>query len=398
MALTNEVYHWLGVTDSNDDGPAVSIDPTQPFTIGPDIWMYEKEKNQLLAWVMKNAKYDPTDTIMFGHLERPELPNWVQYDGTTETTQGVTSLTFVNGATRLSKYSRISTPNGEVILFTADFASTHVSAGVARNQGTPGTPFLNKGDWCKIITPGIPEGSDMGKGPQGGVVFKNFYTGIVEWPVEMTASKAAEKANGARSNDPFKDALGFAWEQSQDQMQADFLWGAGQLDLTTHAYAQHTPTGLDSWIETNVWEVDGVLSRLDFWDIIAEWAMNTPEGGAIVASRQLLISLNNIAFQKVTYNQDFKSDGININSFTIPGVGTIDILVSSVLSEAPHVMGNMYLIPKKGISYRPLRSREVSYSPVVRDEKDVKAGHIHGEYGWEYFGEEKFGKVTGMNF
>ncbi len=398
MANPKDVYQWLGMTDTDDYGPAVSIDPTQPFEIGPNIWKYKRMKHPFLSWMMKKAKHDPTKSIVFGHLEKPDLPSWIQFTGTTETVQGTTGLVFEDGETRLSKYSRIRTESDEVIHFTADFVATDTSAGCTRNVGTSGTPFLVKGEWCKIIPPGIPEGSDMGKGPQGGKVYKKFYTGIVEWPVEMTGSKAAERANGADTNDPFKEALGDALGQAQDQEESDLIWGAGHIDNSNHTYSLHTSTGLKTWIETNVWDVDGTITRLDFWDIIAEWYDKNPEGGAIVASGQLLRLLNNIAFQKVQYNQDLKSDGLNINSFTVPGVGTVDILKCDLLGQSIATMGTVLLIPATGHSYRPLIGREVGYKPVVRDEKDVKAGHIHGERGWEFFGEERFGIVNGLEF
>jgi hypothetical protein len=68
-------------------------------------------------------------------------------------------------------------------------------------------------------------------------------------------------------------------------------------------------------------------------------------------------------------------------------------------------MGTILFLPKvadkQGIDYRPLignENRDIAYLPVDRPEVDLKEGTIFGEYGWEYWGEERFAVATGVEF
>jgi len=405
MALPKDVTQYMGITDTEDRLTA-TLDPTQPFEIGAEIYRWNPNEHQLLAWVMRNARRKPTVASRFGHVEKSHLPNWVKYIGNEsdgayadESSQQTTGLHFENGNSRLTLYSRLRTPHGEVIELSADMATTtDVTAGVIRNLGTSGTPLLKVGDWCKIISPGVPEGADMGEGPQQTGVYKTFRTGIIDHPVQMTGTRAAEKFI---DGDPFVQALKDAWEASEDQLESAILFSAHKEDTTTFTYPLHTFTGMETFISTNVWAIDGVMSRMDFWDIIATWHKYYKGKGAVVCSGELVQLINTWAFHKVLYNQDLKKDGINISQIVTPAKADLDLVQCDLLGQEGNLQGMMLLLPADKIDYRPLignQNREIAYLPVDRDEKDLKEGHIFGEVGFEYRGEQNFGLVTGIEF
>lgn len=404
MALPKDITYILGVRDTADQS-SQSINPKQPFAISTDIYKYNPNSHQLLSWLMKTARYKPTRTHKFFHMETAPLPGWVKYTGADESSQGVTGLAIDTGGARLSKGCRIRwSRTGEITRLTADM-STNSTQGVTRNFGTDGTPFLKNGDLGKLLPMAKTEGDLMGKGMTAGEVVKSFTTGIVEWAVQMTGTQAAE---GNVDGDQFANALADAWDQSKDQLEADVVLGGAVEDDSSYTYPMHTSEGLLNWISTNVYALQGTLSRMDLWDMLAEWRTFNKMGGAILTSHAIITLMNTWAFQKVIYNQNLTKDGINIQQITCPS-GTFDLIDCDLFNQENYLRGTMLFLPnvgksgkaRQGIDYRPLigvKNRDIAYKPVERDEYDLDEGHIFGELGWEFWGEERFMAASGIEF
>lgn len=396
----SDITYKLGVRDTAD-ASSVSIDPKQPFQIGSEIYKLDPVKHQLLAWVMKKARYRPTGTKKFGHMSKAPLPNFVTYSGANESTQAVTGLTFTNGSTRLTTAFRLyNTRTGEIIRLNAVMSGNNTQ-GVTRNFGTSGTPLLKTGDKFKILTPAHTEGRTMGLGITGGEIYESFATEIVDWPVQLTGTKAAERNVDGSA---FENALADAWEASADQMEATLVFGAKVEDDSTYTYPMHTSEGLVNWISTNVWTLDGWITRMQLWSILAEWKNMNKNGGALVCSGAFISMVNSWAFSKVIYNQDLQKDGISIQQIECPA-GKFDLIETDLFNADPYLEGTVLLLPNpkrgQGIDYRPLigeENREIGYMPVNREEVDLKEGVIFGEYGYEFWGEEQFGVISGIEF
>lgn len=397
----SDITYKLGVRDTAD-ASSVSIDPKQPFEISKDIYRLAPNKHQLLAWVMKKARTMPTGSHKFGHLSKAPLPTYVTYSGSDETSsQATTGLTITLGSTRLdTAYRLYNTRTGEIIRLNAAMSGNNTGA-VDRNFGTSGAPYLLNGDKLKLLTPAHPEGRTMGKGLTGGEIYESFTTEIVDWPVQLTGTKAAERNTDGSA---FANALSDSWESSADQMESTLLLGAKVEDDSSYTYPMHASQGLLNWISSNVWSLDGWLTRMELWSILAEWKTRNKEGGAIGCSGAVINMINSWAFNKVVYNQDLVADGIDIQTFTCPA-GTFDLVEIDLLNGDPYLEGTILLLPNpakgQGIDYRPLigeENRDIGYKPVNRDEIDMKEGVIFGEYGYEFWGEEQFGVINGLEF
>lgn len=401
MAKISEIIHAMGIRDTADRLD-ISINSLQPFIIGRDIYRYNPNQQQLLSWVMSKGRSRKTETHIFGHNEKAPLPNWVTYSGADETSQEVTGLTFTNGATRLTQFSRVHVARtGENIYLTAAMSGNDTGA-VTRNFGTSGTPLLRRDDRCKIMFPLKEEAADMGQGLTGGNVWKPFNTSIIENPVQLSGTKAAERHI---DGDPFLNALSDTWELTQDQLESCLLLGA-KVEDDSGTHPLHSSEGLLNYITTNVTAMSGYMTRMDMWDLLAEWKLWNKLGGAIVASGQFIQMVNTWAFGKVIYNQDLQKDGIAIAQVVTPAFPNgIDLVEVDLLSQEHHLMGLALMLPNphkgQGIDYRPLignDNRDIAFIPVNRDEKDVTEGKIFGEFGYEFWGEERFKVITGMEF
>jgi len=397
LSLPNAVTYTRDLRDSSDE-----ISQARPLAIGENIWINDPNENKLLSRIMRTAGNQAVDQVTFGHLEDAPNANWVTYSGADETSsQATTGLAITGVGSRCAEGTRlVNARNKEVIRLTADAASANVTAAVARNFGRGvSTDYLLNGDKLFIIPPAMYEGFTMGKGLTNAKVYKSFNTGILSYPVRITGTEGATKQRGGS---PFERGLFKSWKQSKDQMEAELLYGSGTLDTTTYAQSMHAATGLYDVIETNVFTIGGTLSRRDLWDILTEVSLLNKMGMMIVCSQFMKNLIAEWALELVEYVQGTDVDGIEIDKVKTP-VGTFEIVVVDFLNQEEHLMGDIFLIPSDpAIDYVHLeangRNRDIAYKPVDREEVDQDEGHIMGEYGWEYYLEEKFAYITGIEF
>jgi hypothetical protein len=385
----------MDTRDSSDE-----ISQGKPLEISDKIWMNDPRENQALGWVLRQGVKNSTANHAFGHLEDVPFPNWVKYTGAADATETVTGLVFADAGNRLTAYSRImNARTGEVLLFTADFASATTSGAVDRAWGQTWSSAmdLRPDDKFLILTPNQYEGFTTGEGMTNTKVYKSFVTEIVDWAVRVTDTEYAEKARGGN---PFAYALKKAWKAAKDQMESGLIFGAKAETTIASGEPIRASEGLLNYVSTNVWAVDGYMTRQDFWDILAEWTVLNKNGGAVFCSKAFRHMVTNWAMQKTQYNQDTKKDGMEILQVITPD-GTFDLVELDVFNQHPDLMGRVLLVPYGQIEYRPLigaKDLDVRYYPIQRDEVHVEEGEIYGEYGWEFFQEELFGSISGIEF
>jgi hypothetical protein len=72
-----------------------------------------------------------------------------------------------------------------------------------------------------------------------------------------------------------------------------------------------------------------------------------------------------------------------------------------LFDQESYLMGTMFMIPPGQIEYHWLSHYEdlnIRYNPIARDEVHAKEGEIYGVYGWEFYEEEMFATVNGLEF
>lgn len=395
MALPNAVTYTRQVRDTSD-----GISQGKPLAISDKIWINDPNENKALGWVMSQGIKESTDEHVFGHLEDAPFPNWVTYVGPDETgSQDTSDLAITGVMARCAAGQRLYNPrSGETMRLTVDPASANVATTVARNFGTGvATSYLLNGDKLLMLPPAHYEGFTTGLGMTNSRVFKSFNTSIVSYPVRVTDTEYAEKARGGN---PFTRALNKSWKQAKDQMEAELIFGSKVADSSTYTQNMHTSEGLLNYISTNVWALNGTMSRSDLWDILAEWTMFNKKGGAIFCSKYFIHMVANWAFTKVTYDQGTKIDGMSIAQVQTPD-GIFDLIEVDMFNQEVTLAGTVLFVPSGQVKYRPLvgdLDLDIAYSPISRDEVHQQEGEIYGEYGWEFYQEEMFGVVTGLQF
>jgi hypothetical protein len=383
------------------DFTALSIDPAKPYELGPGLWRNKPHINVALSWAMQNGGSEKTVNHLFGHFEKPPLPNWVEYIGPDETsTQDTTSVKFRDALLRLTAGTRMFNPRTEEIIkvkvigTVADTAETLI-----RNYGRgSATDYLLTGDLLLILPPSLAQGFTVGKGQTGSKEFKQFATGIVDWPVDLTNTEAAEFDV---TGDPFQMALDDAWMQAKHQLESDLLFGA-KTTLTDSGDTEpsHTSEGLTNYISTNVWIASYNFSWQDFKDALMEWQMIAKTPGVLMTSKAVIYWLASLKEGSVRTSQEDLGIGTKVQYVITPD-GEYPLLEVEAMNEHPLLAGTIVGVPNGHIKYRPLIGHdnlEISYLPRNNDDVMRKQGHIYGEAGWEFMLEETFLLVKNIRF
>jgi hypothetical protein len=375
----------------------------KPLMIGDKHWMLDPDANQGYSWLMANGlPAQPVYNHTFGHLEDAAFPNWVVYTGATETTQAVTGLTIDNVYERCANGQVLmNARTKELMRLTADPASADTTSTVARCHGRGvATDYLVQGDRLLLLTPQMAEGFTTGKPISGVGVYKSFTTGIVSYPVSATYTEESEKYYTGLT--PFERDLAKAWVQFNAQAGHSALFGGQVEHASTYGLNYHTVTGLYDFITTNVFSVDGTLGRMDLLDILLEWSQFYRGKAAILCSAAFKAMVTEWAYGQMLYDQDAKTLGMNIENINLGGK-IFSLIEVDMLSQDPELMGIAFLCPAGRFQFHPLNDKAgitntVHYHPIDRDEVHSKEGEITGEFGYEFFEEETWGLITGVDF
>jgi hypothetical protein len=393
MSTPKDVTYVRGYKDTAD-----TISSEKEIAIGRQIWMYDPNTNQALRSALRSGTTEDTPNHVFYDLHDAPFANWVEYAGAVESTQAATGVVLASGhGARVTTGSRIYWPRIEEVIRLDAAMSTDTTAGVSRNfgRGNASTSLLRPGDKGLIIAPSFEQGFTMGSGLANAMVVKTRYTSIVSWPVQVTDTEDAEIA---RAGNPFKRALKKAIKQSKDQMEGELLLSGYKVDSSTYTHPLTTSEGLANLIATNVYSV-GSISRMDLWDIFAEWS-GRRFGGSVWCSSPFYAMATMWAMQHLTIDQSSVVDGMSVEAVLTP-YGRFELSLVDLLDQDPYLAGQVFLVPNKHIVYRPLngyKNLDVKYRPVSRDEIHSKEGEIYGEYGWGYGPEEDFARITGLRF
>lgn len=390
------------IRDAKDTADIISQE--KPLAIGDKIWMTDPNMNRALGWAFNNGFTESTNRRQFGHLEDTPFPNFVIANDD-ESSQDATGLVFESGAgERLTVGSRICVARTEeIIRIDAAFANTTTSAGVTRNWGRgSASNYLKKGDVCVILPPNFPEGFTTGEALSNAMYYKGFNCSEISYPVEVTTVENAERSRGGN---PFKRALKKTIKQVKDQKEIEFLKGAQKTDNSFSPHPIGAADGIDNYITTNSWSASKI-SRMDFFDILVQMKQFNPDTGAILCSLAFKSLVTQWAMDMTTYTIPVKSSktggslGLSIDKVTWTA-GTWDLIDVDILGQVPDWMGDVYFVPKGKIRYAPLVGYEdltPGYRPLNPGGKHVKWGEVYGVYGWEYYEEQTWGKLKGMQF
>lgn len=394
MANPSAVTYYRGTKDTADN-----ISSEKPIEIGDKIWKYDPNNNKGLRSALTNGTTLSTPNHIFYSLHDAPFANWVEYAGAVESVQAATGVVLASGhGARVTLGSRIFWTRIEEIMRLDAVVSTDTTGAVSRNfgRGAAATCLLKPGDNGLIIDPSFDQGFTTGLGLSNSKVLKTFYTGILDYPVQVTNTELAEIAY---SGNPFDYALAKSIKQVKDHMEGGLMVGGYKVDSSSYTHPLTASEGIENWVSTNVYSASS-LSRMDLWDIFAEWS-GKRYGGSVWCAGPFYAMVTMWAIQHLVLDQSAKADGMSIDQILTP-YGRFELNEVDLLNQDPYLAGRVYMIPHKHIKYRPLVGNgvnlDVRYYPIDRDEVHAKEGEIYGEFGWEFGPEEDFARIDGLQF
>lgn len=390
-------------TNPWDSADAISQD--KPRGISTDIRIYHPNRNQFLGYVLSRvAKESRPISHGWGHNEQVASRNYVKFLGDTETSQGATGLVFgaqASGVIGLG--SRIYFPRTDQIIYlTAAMASATTTGAVSRNFGKGSvTDYLQTNEQGLVLPPAHIEGFTTPAGYAHGVVNKGFDMTETAYPIDTTFVANAETHF---SGNPFNRALSDTMVQFKDQMEFESIWSGKVYDASTYTHPVRATQGIDTWITTNVFTADSP-SRMDLWDIIGIWkGFYMQPGGIIVTSTQIRTIISEWAMSSSDVVVPITGQGgegeLGITVKRINTVqGTFDILTVDAMSQDPFLAGTMYFMPDPAthMAYRFLQGEDIRFRPLEEGKVHSKFGELYGIYGWEFWNEFEWAKLSGWN-
>ena len=142
---------------------------------------------------------------------------------------------------------------------------------------------------------------------------------------------------------------------------------------------------------------------MDFFDIILEWMNWWPGDGVIFCSTAFKSMITQWAMEKSSYTipisgQEGKGElGLSIDRVMWLH-NTYDVIDLNLFSQELTLMGKVFFVPKGKAQYRFLQGLDIHYAPIARDEVHAKEGELYGVYGWQFFEEERWAKISGLRF
>ena len=399
MAKYSDLTLQRGTRDSAD-----AISQEKPLEISNKIWMTDPNTNKALGYMLSNSGKAGSGRRVFGHLEDAPYPNWIIYAGPDEATQKTSSgLEFVAGAgERCAAGSRVIFPEiDEIIRFTADFTDTDSASTYARNfgRGVAATSLLLTGMKGFIIPPAFYEGFTTGKGMSSTLYYKSFDMTELSYPIQVTYVDQHEKS---RAGKPFERGLKKEIKHAKDQMEGELFLGGQVTDNSTYDHPIGASDGIDNYVTTHAYTADRI-SRMDFFDILLEW--NTWYSG------------EGVIFCSTAFKSMVTQWALNVTHITIPVSGqkgegklglsidkvewlhaTYDLIDVHLFGQELTLIGKVFMVPKGKAKYRFLEGLDIHYAPIARDEVHAKEGELYGVYGWEFFEEERWAKISGLRF
>jgi hypothetical protein len=219
------------------------------------------------------------------------------------------------------------------------------------------------------------------------------------YPVQVTYVENNETHRGGK---PFLKELKKRLKEAEDKLEIEMFFGAGVTDTTTYAHPIGAATGMENYITTNVYSMSKI-SRMDLFDILQEWKHWCPGGGVILCSDAFYSMVSNWAMSmtQITVGPDGqKGDGqLGIEIDRIRWArGVFDIIPVHCLSLTYEVQGKAFFVPKGHFKYRFLQDLDSQYNPINRDEVHSDEGEIYGVCGMEFFEEEQWARIDGLEF
>lgn len=343
----------------------------RPFHWYDGLKMLDPEVTPFLSLTMRIEKENVTDP-KFNLFEDEDRASW-----TTLAEDVDNSETGIDVASGTGQYfhagHRILIPStGEVMLVTG--VSTDTLTVTRAQLGTTASGAAVSGDYVLILGNKILEGDTLPNIKTTVPTTVYNYCQIFREAYGYTNTNAATKKRGG-PNDPERDRM-IAMREFKKQIERAFRWGT-RYQTGSGATTERTTGGFESFVTTNVFNVDGSLSRPDILRIVERTTRYGGPKKLWICGREARLALDALGFENELVPADRNWVGVDITrvrtSFGDFGLIT-DHLNENGYADRIHIVdpSKVKMAVLRGVQH--LTDRQANDADLVKNEFLAEVG------------------------
>lgn len=291
-----------------------------------DILLYQPEATPLLTLTGRMRNKREAVNARYEWLEKDEFPR--SLDVTAAQDSDDTSISVVAGqeARVFTGAVVINLRTGENILVNATPTSGSLGT-VVRGIGG-GAADIVVGDKLLYAFNAYEDGAGLGALKSVQEFNEYNYTQIIRTPFGFTGRDLQTELYGGRD-----EMTETKWQAIEHKKSIEYAMGFGKRDSITGTHVKTFTRGVDSFIVTNRWNVEGVAlterAFVDFLEVAMKWGKGGNQNGSgtkyLLCSSRWLTEINSWVGDRLRYKPIDESIGFSAQEYNSPH-GNIELL------------------------------------------------------------------------
>ena len=333
-----------------------------------EILLYQPEATPLLTLTGKMRKKREAVNARFEWLEKDEYPRSLEVTAAADSDDTAISVVAGQDARVFVGAVVINLRTGENILVNA--APTSGSLGTVVRGIGGGAADIVIGDKLLYAFNAYEDGSGLGVLKSIQEFNEYNYTQIIRTPFGFTGRDLVTELYGGRD-----EMTETKWQAIEHKKSIEYAMAFGKRDLRTPAHQQTFTKGVDSFLVTNRWNVEGVSlterAFVDFLEIAMKWGKGGNQNGSgtkyLLCSSRWLTEINGWVGDRLRYKPIDDSIGFAAQEFNSPH-GNVELLRWPLLDYFHP--DRAFLLDFNHIRYAYLRNRDTKLY-VDRQANDI---------------------------
>ena len=333
-----------------------------------EILLYQPEATPLLTLTGKMRKKREAVNARFEWLEKDEYPRSLEVTAAADSDDTAISVVAGQDARVFVGAVVINLRTGENILVNA--APTSGSLGTVVRGIGGGAADIVIGDKLLYAFNAYEDGSGLGVLKSIQEFNEYNYTQIIRTPFGFTGRDLVTELYGGRD-----EMTETKWQAIEHKKSIEYAMAFGKRDLRTPAHQQTFTKGVDSFLVTNRWNVEGVSlterAFVDFLEIAMKWGKGGNQNGSgtkyLLCSSRWLTEINGWVGDRLRYKPIDDSIGFAAQEFNSPH-GNVELLRWPLLDYFHP--DRAFLLDFNHIRYVYLRARDTKLY-VDRQANDI---------------------------
>ena len=333
-----------------------------------EILLYQPEATPLLTLTGKMRKKREAVNARFEWLEKDEYPRSLEVTAAADSDDTAISVVAGQDARVFTGAVVINLRTGENILVNATPTSGSLGT-VVRGIGG-GAADIVIGDKLLYAFNAYEDGAGLGALKSIQEFNEYNYTQIIRTPFGFTGRDLVTELYGGRD-----EMTETKWQAIEHKKSIEYAMAFGKRETRTGTHQQTFTKGIDNFVVSNRWNVEGVSlterSFVDFLEVAMKWGKGGNQNGSgtkyLLASSRWLTEINSWVGDRLRYKPIDDSIGFAAQEFNSPH-GNVELLRWPLLDYFHP--DRAFLLDFNHIRYAYLRARDTKLY-VDRQANDI---------------------------